>query len=165
MVARIAALVAAVAMIVAAVYARNRIDEHAVTARLVCSTELAEACTGLHASGVHITVEPAGVTFDRLVALAPEADPGVDGWLVAGPWPQMVDAERARRAESRLFTNTTAALASSPLVVTVETQRSVGVRATCKDPAPWSCVASLPAKTWRDLGANGKGQGKVDRTD
>ena len=34
-------------MIVAAVYARNRIDEHAVTARLVCSTELAEACTAL----------------------------------------------------------------------------------------------------------------------
>jgi hypothetical protein len=153
--ARIGALVAAIAMVVAAVYARGRIDETAVTSHIVCSTELAEACKAVHVSGVKLTVEPAGTTFDRLVPLDPDADPGIDGWLVPQPWPQMVDAERARRSLPALFNGPSLALASSAIVVVAESRRALAIKAKCGDPAPdLACVASLAPQAWAQLGAD-----------
>jgi hypothetical protein len=155
MATRILALVGAVAMVVAAIVVRNHLDERAVTAHLTCDTELADVCDAIEKAtpGVTVTVEPAGTTADRLVALPPDADPGVDGWLTVGPWAEMVDAERTRNAAPKLFT-TTSAPVSSPLVAVVENQRAATVRKSCGDPPNWACIPSLFPKGWGDSGGN-----------
>src|SRR6266508_5767960 len=98
-------------MVVVAVMIRARIDDAANTdgdARLVCATELEEACTELDdaVGGLDVTVEPAGDTLKRLIALGDSEvdEPGLDGWLVPGPWPQIVDIVRGQaqhRSEER----------------------------------------------------------------
>src|SRR5437764_8504836 len=137
--ARIGAVVAAIAMIVVAVVVRDRIDKKETTARLTCSTELAAVCGHL-GKGIKVTVEPAGTTFDRLAKLDPGADPGLDGWLVAGPWPEMVNADRRGRALPELFGAGRAPVAASPLVAVVEAQRAAVLRTKCGDPVHWACV-------------------------
>src|SRR5437870_12756132 len=138
MAARIGAVVAAIAMIVVAVVVRDRINEKQTTTRLTCSTELAEACGHL-GGGIKVTVEPAGTTFDRLVKLAPGDDPGLDGWLVAGPWSEMVNDQRRRNAVPELFPSTAPLLAASPLVAVVESQRAAFVKSKCGDAPQWAC--------------------------
>ncbi len=155
MVTRILAFVAAVAMVVLAIVVRNHIDERAVTARLTCDIDLADICNAIKSAtpGVTVTVEPAGTTADRLIGLQPDADAGLDGWLTVGPWAEIVDAERARTAAPKLFTNTSTP-ASSPLVAVVENQRAATVRKTCGDPPNWACISNLFPKTWGDVGGN-----------
>src|SRR4051795_1496666 len=134
--ARIGAVVAAIAMVVGAIYVRGRIDEKGVSTRLTCATELADACDRI-GGGAKVTVEPAGPTFDRLTKLEPDADPGLDGWLVPGPWPEMVDAARKARAAPELFGSTGAPPGATPLVTVAEAQRAAALKAKCKDPADW----------------------------
>jgi hypothetical protein len=152
MIARIGALVGAVAMVVVAIVVRGRIDDRGVSARLTCSTELAEACAHL-GNGIKVTVEPAGATFDRLAALGPDADPGLDGWLVAGPWPEMLNADRRSRAQLEPFDTSGTRLASSPLVTVVETQRAPVLQKKC-NPATWACVGAVASSMWKDLGGS-----------
>ncbi|MBA3653843.1 MAG: hypothetical protein H0W70_06570, partial [Actinobacteria bacterium] len=66
---RIAALVAAVALIAGALVLRSRWDENQRrgTYRLTCATELADACRTLDPTAFAVTVEPAGTTTDRLI--------------------------------------------------------------------------------------------------
>src|SRR5438874_13122849 len=90
---RLGALVVAVAMVVGSLVLRARIDRGRTTARLTCTTELETACRNI-GHGVKVTIEPAGVTADRLTGLDPGADAGLDGWMTPGPWPQAVDADR-----------------------------------------------------------------------
>jgi hypothetical protein len=153
MAARIGAIVAAVAMVVIAVVVRNKIDENSVTVRLTCSTELSAACSRL-GKGIKVTVEPAGTTFDRLVKLDPGADPGLDGWLVAGPWPRMVNAQRGVSSAGDLFGASSPPLATSPVVAVVEAQRAAAVKAKCQDPPKWACLAGVASGSWKDIGGS-----------
>src|SRR5436309_11901831 len=114
MAARLGALVLAVAMVVGAVVARRHIDRAAVVVRLTCATELADVC-GRLPGRVKVTIAPAGTTADRLTALAPGADPGLDGWLTPGPWPQLVDAARVAASREPVFGSAVGPLARSPL--------------------------------------------------
>src|SRR4051794_16732215 len=91
--ARLGALVLAVAMVAGAIFVRGHIDRSRSTFRLTCATELEDACRTM-GHGAEVTVEPAGTTADRLIALPPDDDPGLDAWLAPGPWPQVVDAAR-----------------------------------------------------------------------
>jgi hypothetical protein len=154
MVARIAALVAAVAMVVGAIVVRANLDDKALKTRLTCSTELAPACERLAGDGVSVTIEPAGTTADRLVALDPGTDPGLDGWLAAGPWPQIVDAARRSRAAEALFDGTSGVLGSTPLVAVLETKRAALVTGKCGATPDWACVGLLPATAWKALGGS-----------
>jgi hypothetical protein len=152
MVARIGALVGAVAMVVAAIVIRGRIDNGGVAARLTCSTELADVCDHL-GNSIKVTVEPAGTTFDRLAKLEPSADPGLDGWLVAGPWPEMLNAQH--KEQTARFDTSGAPLATSRLVTVAETQRAAVLRSKCGGDSPaWKCVGDAPAHTWKDLGGS-----------
>src|SRR3954463_10719749 len=140
-------------MVVGAIYVRGRIDEKGVSTRLTCATELADACNGI-GGGAKVTVEPAGTTFDRLTKLEPGADPGLDGWLVPGPWPEMVDAARTARAAPELFGSTGAPLAVTPVWAVLEGQGAAALKAKCKDPADWGCLGNAVASSWKDLGGS-----------
>jgi hypothetical protein len=117
---RLLALIAAVAMIVAALLLRERLDEDGGTdgsgggpLRLVCAIELADACSDLDAEVVE---EAAPITAERLGASS-GADPGLDAWLVPDPWPAIVDDERGRAGRRALFPRNLPPLARSRLVL------------------------------------------------
>ncbi len=126
---RLLATVAAIAMVVVAVVARSSFDDEerrpstpdgADQLRLVCASELAEACTALVRSvaadgAVDVVVEEAPATADRL-ASAPAGETAIDVWIVAQPWPAMVDQVRTAAGAPPLFGPDPPAIARSPLV-------------------------------------------------
>src|SRR3954469_11967513 len=137
MVARVGALAIAVAMVVGSLVVRSRIERSSTTARLTCATELEAACHAI-GHGVKVTIEPAGVTADRLIGLDPGADAGLDGWMTPGPWPQAVDADRQAAGKDPIFGNANLPrLASTRLAVVMANRRA----AECPGPAPpWDCI-------------------------
>ena len=58
----------------------------------MCATELRVACDAIDGD-VSVVVEPAGVTLDRLAALADDAESPV--WLTLQPFPAMLDDLRS----------------------------------------------------------------------
>ena len=141
---RVAALVAAVLLVVVAVVVRSRLDEDEVarTVRLVCAIELEAACTRL-GDRLQTTVEPAGTTADRLATAT--GDPGLDGWLVPDPWPQIVDQLRQGRALPPLF-EARQAIARSPLVLVVWNERADALRRQrCRPDVDWKCLGQAVA--------------------
>lgn len=142
--ARLLAAVIAIALIGAAVMYRTRGEGGDGVGRrdgepltLVCTTELGEVCRSLEESDerIRLTVEPAWRTVERLLEEVPEAP---EAWLAAGPWPQLVDEERKRRNLNPLF-DSTDALAASPLVAVIETQKLAQL--PCATSPTWSCLA------------------------
>jgi hypothetical protein len=168
----VGAIVAAVAMVVVAVVIRAEIDDRRNTdgdAHLVCATELEEACTGLDdaVGGLDVTVEPAGVTAVRLSTL-PDTDvddPGLDGWLVPGPWPQIVDIVRAQDQLRPVFEESTTTIARSPLVIFVRKDRArVLEEGPCAGAVAWRCLGDAAGQAWDDLGGDFPGEVKVTHT-
>jgi len=129
------------------------------TVRLLCTTELEAACTQLaeHDGGVSVTVEPAGTTAQSLVALPDNQRPDFDAWLAPAPWPQMVDVQR--RGKRPLFAKPSDAIARSPLVLAVRTDRKPVLDATppCSNSASggekldWKCIGAVAGRPWTDL--------------
>ncbi len=171
---RVWAVVVAVVMVVAAIAIRARIDDSRNTdgdARLVCATELGATCLALDdaVGGLDVTVEPAGTTFARLTAL-PDADldqPGLDGWLVPGPWPAMVDSTRARCQLRPVFESETNALARSPLAIVVRSDREqVLADGPCAGTVAWPCLGDAAGDDWNDFGGSATwGTVKIGNTD
>lgn len=115
---RLLALVAAAAMVAGSLFLRSRLDrkheEAANPVRLVCAAELGSTCDAVASLVPGTTTEPSVATADRL---ASTDDPQVDAWLVAGPWPQIVDGRRRARGLEPIFTDLGNPLARSPLVL------------------------------------------------
>ena len=159
---RVWAVVVAVVMVVAAIAIRARIDDSRDSdgdALLVCATELATACLALDdaVGGLEVTVEPAGTTFARLTAL-PDAElvqPGLDGWLVPGPWPAMVDAARALTQLQPVFEPETTTLARSPLVIAALEDRARALAdGPCAGAVAWPCLGEVAGDDWDELGGS-----------
>jgi hypothetical protein len=152
---RIAAVLAAVAMIGAALWWRGRDDTAAgggtastatgAPTTVVCVPELAAACATLEASGVQTQLEPAGLTADRLVA-ADGTTPVT--WITLDPWPAIVEARRSAGQRPPLLTETTPA-ASLDVALFGDSQG-------CSPSPTWSCVADLPGLGF-DAPATGAG--------
>ena len=160
MAARLLAFVAAVAMVAGAVAVRDRLDagddsQAAGPLRLVCSKELAEACERLEGrvASVEVTVEAAGQTSERLAAARPGAEAPVDGWLVAGPWPAIVE-ERRRSAGQEPLLSTGPVLARSPAVLAVFPSRAEVLGRNCPGGAiGWRCLGDVAGRaTWAAVG-------------
>ena len=159
MAARVLALLAAVAMVVAAMSVRSRVDESTGEAgaplRLTCSTELEAVCAALAAASpdrVRMTTEPAGATAERLVAAT--ADIGLDAWLVPAPWPEIVDSARERATRPRLFAKAVDPVARSPLVIVGWAQRLAALEGSaCSGGISYRCIGDAAAKRdWAALG-------------
>ena len=169
----VGAIVAAVVMVVAAVVIRAEIDDRRNTdgdAQLVCATELQEACTQLDdaVGGLDVAIEPAGATATRLIALpdSERDDPGLDGWLVPGPWPQMVDILRGESSLRPIFAASTTTVARSPLVIAVRDERArLLEEGPCAGPVGWPCLGDVAGRDWADLGGDFPSQVKVGFTD
>jgi hypothetical protein len=132
-VTRIVAAVIAVALIVGALVYRNRLDEEERRGpyKLTCATELAEACRSL--ADVEVTIEPAGVTADRLLA---DTNPSFEGWLAAGPWAETAgDVIKTRRV-----------VAHTQVAVAIWKERAAALRRVCPP---------LNAKCFGDAAARG----------
>lgn len=156
--ARLLALLAAVAMVAGALVVRDRMDDDeersSTTLRLACSTELAAVCEALAAdpgSDVRATVEEAAATAERLTALGPGEDAGLDGWLVAGPWPAIVDDARRRAANDPVLDGGTDVLARSPIVLAVWPDRDAVLKPHCGGTVGWKCLGEVAGEQWASL--------------
>ena len=146
---RVVALLAAAAMVATALYVRSRIDrrEEEGTLRLVCSLELAAACEALRQadSRITLTTEEAGTTADRLATAVD--NPGLDGWLVPEPWPDIVDGRRRTRTLPALFATSRQPLARSPIRLVVWQDRDKALISSnrCPSQADWKCLGEAAA--------------------
>ena len=144
MVARLLALGAAIAMVVGSLVVRSRLDEGGGTAtaelRLVCSTELAQACEELERqTGLQVRVEAAGATADRLVGDDAGGPASLDGWLVPAPWPEVVRGARQRGGLEPVL-EPGPVLARSPMVLAVWPGRAAVLRQRCPPgQVTWRC--------------------------
>jgi hypothetical protein len=144
---RVFAVVAAAAMVAGSLAVRSALDrdrsEAAQVLRLTCGTELDAACSRMAEQDdrLMLTVEPAGVTADRLASVQ-GADAGLDGWLVPAPWPDIVDGRRRARALPALFAGERPTVARSPLVLAVWKDRAAALGTRCPPPAGlgWRCL-------------------------
>ena len=142
---RVLALLAAAAMVAGSIAIRSRIDrddeERAGSLPIVCAAELGAVCDRLRQTTA-TTVEPATTTADRLGGAE---DPGIDGWLVPAPWPQIVDVRRRQRALLPLFTDVSAPLARSPLVLVVRRTVNDALAPGCGGTVGWKCLGDAAA--------------------
>jgi hypothetical protein len=151
---RIAALVVAIGLIVVALVIRSNRDAEKRLGpyRLTCAAELADACRSLPTSEVTVTIEPGGVTADRLIALATGSDTGFDGWLTAGRWTRMV-AETRTAAGVAPLTDKSSVLGHTRVGVVGWRDRFGVLRKGCGGGLSWRCVGDAAARgTWK---ANG----------
>lgn len=157
----VAAVVAAVVMIAGSIAIRNRLDGGTpdgpgggnggpAAVRLTCATELRTVCQSIaaEADDVEVTVEPAGETFERLVA-HDGGDVGLDAWLAPGVWPQMVDGARTRGGDQALFGEVTAAGSTRVGLLA----KSLAT-APCGTTLTWRCVGDAPLRTIHADGAD-----------
>jgi hypothetical protein len=151
MVRRVLALLGAVGMVVASLVIRDRLErnqeERAQTLRLICAPELETTCRsvadGAEPGRLSLTVEAPGTTADRLAAAT--GDPGLDGWLVPEPWPDVVDIRRRTKALEPLFDSDRRPLARSPLVLVVWKDRAAVLASRCNGPVTWKCLGEAAA--------------------
>ena len=145
---RLGALVGAVVMVIGAFVVRGELaSDHDGDAGprgdpasgIVCPTEFEEACRD---TGQDVTVEPAGVTADRLVdATSVEALDG-EAWVVPAAWARLVVAERERLRLEPLFEIDDDVLASSPVVLAAWADQATELASTCAvDAVGWGCIA------------------------
>jgi hypothetical protein len=160
---RLAALIAAVALIVGAVALRRSLDNKSSASpaapgatpastgprspsapvTIVCITELAAACDAARASGAATSVAPYA---DTLSAIGEGAIPAV--WVTLAPIDRMaVDA-----ANQRVYGDAPSPLASSPLVIAAATDRATALVTACGGTIGWKCIGENSTKAWTDLG-------------
>ena len=157
---RVAAVLIAAALIVAAVLIRNGLDDDSSSATngtanpssggkatVVCSTEFKAVCATLDPKKYTVTIEPAGVTFDRLAA-----NDGVtpNAWVTLDPFPGMVDAARSF-ASFPPFSSTVTAVATDEPVLAVAKSVAKQIATLCPAPITWKCAGANAGKAPADV--------------
>ncbi len=143
---RIAAVVAAAALIVGAIAIRNQLIDgdssddtpnRTDSTVLVCVTELADACRASVDDDITVRIEAAGDTLDDLVE-------GVDPvmWVTFQPFPAMVDSARTAIGEPPIAYETTT-VSSSEMSLVAEPAVIARIQDACSDTAAWRCIADL----------------------
>lgn len=156
---RAAALLAAVAMVVGALAYRSARDDEGgsgsggraraeVAQGMVCAADLADVCA---AAGIPVAAtEAAGITADALIGADDVDVLAGEAWLVTRAWASLVDDERTRIGADPLFAVDGGALASSPVVLAVWSDRAEQVAARCglpPDAVTWRCLAEQTGST------------------
>jgi len=144
-------------MVGGALFIRSRLDQRtedkANPPDLVCATELAVICERIaNETDVNVTLEPAGQTVSRAVAL--NGAENIDGWLTAAPWPAILDQRRQARSLPAMFTTQTPpVLARSPIVMAVWPDRAAALRQACPLQQPgWKCLGEVAGKDlWKNV--------------
>lgn len=157
---RLGALVAAVLLVLAAVWVRGRLGDGGITlgrdlaGKLTCSTELVAACVRFQESnpGIKMTLEPAGKTAERLMAEGTD-DPGFDAWLAAEPYATILASTRSQANRPRILSDPGDVLAHSRVAFYIHNTRAEALKAHCGGTIGWECVMSASAAaSWGDIG-------------
>jgi hypothetical protein len=168
--ARIAALVAAVAMVVGSLAVRDRMNHPngksptgggSNALAIVCATELGPVCDAIAVGGgATVVIESAAVTEARLRG-ADANEPGLDAWLAPGPWPQMVDIVRRQANKPVLFRPTLDRVARSPLVLVAWKDQAEKLKTgpECQGTVTSKCVGDAVIAAHFKLGAPDAGDG------
>ncbi|HWL45301.1 MAG TPA: hypothetical protein VNQ73_20320 [Ilumatobacter sp.] len=162
---RLAAVVVAAGLIVAAVLVRSNVIDgddggsrssgREATA-LICLTELKALCDAVAAAqpGVTVRIQSAAATAAAWNTATEQPDAV---WLTVGPFPELVEAERARRRLQPL-TITSTTVGASQLVVAVPTGDKVAaLAAACGTTLRWACIGDAAGKPWSDLDSPAQG--------
>ena len=157
----VAALVAAVGLIVAAILARDALDDDGDSAggssagsgtTVVCPSELADACAELD-DDVTVRVEAASVTADRLTTAADANEADVDVWLAPAPWAEVVADARERAGAPALVGEPSAVIGRSPVVLVMWNDRAAALEAgACGGPVEWRCLGDAADRPWDTVG-------------
>lgn len=168
---RLAAIVAAVAMVGGAWVLRDALDgdddggrDTPSTLRVTCATELAAVCQTLDGQDgdVELTVEDPGRTADRIAQLPGGEDPGFDAWLADGPWAAMVADDRVfAGVDGEVLGGPSAVLARSPAVIVVQSTRSDELTEACAGTITWRCIGDRAGAFRVGLTAPDRGDGLV----
>jgi hypothetical protein len=151
------ALVLAAAMVVGALYLRDRFDDGEGLGpigapdeplHLVCAEEFKAVCSALAGDDVTVEVREAGETAAALSAPEP---PEADGWVTLQPWPQIVEEARARRSLD-VFPGEPLVVGRSPLVMAAWDDRVRALSGRCGATLSWSCVGKNAGNPWGVLG-------------
>jgi hypothetical protein len=96
-----------------------------------------------------------GLLADRLAGATD--DPGLDGWLVPEPWPDIVDIRRGTKALEPLFASGRQPLARSPLTLVVWKDRAAALGSRCPGGVSWKCLGDAAAAgPWTASGGRGE---------
>lgn len=157
---RLLAVLGAVAIVVAAVIVRGLIEGDDPTGDdgggddgelvVVCATELVVHCRAL--TDVTVIEEGAAQTATALVDTDADVDThvDVDAWITTSAWTEVV----ASRQPGAL--GAVEALATSPVVVAVDPNRTEAVRALCETGPVWRCLGDQAGAAWADLGGDAR---------
>jgi hypothetical protein len=161
---RVVALAVAVGLVAGAWLVRSRVIDDDPDAggpstrdarELVCTRDFERICNELASGGlddtgdsdVHVTVEDAAVTLDRLRDVDPDELPL---WLAVDPYPAMLDSLRTGARQAAAEWSTTE-LASSPIALVSPAAKIAALAAECPEPDVWLCVGELAGDRWSDI--------------
>jgi hypothetical protein len=157
----VAALGAAVGLIVAAILARDALEDDGDSAggssagrgtTLVCPTELAAACAVLE-DDMTVRVEAAWVTADGLITAAGADEADADVWLAPVPWAALVADARERAGATALVGEPSAVIGRSPVVLVIWNDRAAALEAgACGGPVGWRCLGDAADRPWDTVG-------------
>lgn len=154
---RLAALVAAAAMIAGGLYLHDlrtgsssddpdgdRPPSREV--RVLCAEELGTVCVGLASDGVSVTREPAGTTADRLADPEQRTAADFDVWLTDAAWPGVVaDNREVAGLRGALLGEPSAVLGRSPATIAVPASRLDALAESCDGEITWRCLGERSA--------------------
>lgn len=154
---RVLAVLGAIGLVLAAIAARNAIDDGGDDDPsgngdgdgeivLVCATDLAAMCDAL--DGVRVVEQEAADTA-AAVESGDDALDGVDGWVTTSAWLEVVESG----APGRL--GAIEQLAVSPTIVAVDPDRADAVAALCAGAVAWACLGEHAGSQWGDRGGQG----------
>ncbi len=155
---RIGAIVLAAILIGGAVLLRRAVtggsdspttEPPASATAVTCIPELESACRALAAGdpGIQLTIEPAGTTYERVVAdpsSAPEA------WITMAPWPAMVSSAVAVNGGTDPFP-TDLAVGTTDVVMVGRRPRMGALTQHCGT-LSWRCVGDAAGQPWPSVG-------------
>lgn len=153
---RVLALLAAIALIIGAIFVRRALDDDGAgstdggptTTHVVCAEELRAACEDL-GFGPRFTIQIEDALTTATALEQGSATGVLDIWAVPQPWPGIVDDARTRAGLAPLFADEPVALASSPIVAVGAANLS-----TCD----WKCLGEKGLKLGsRPLATSGLG--------
>ena len=157
---RVGAIVLAAVLIAGALLLRRALDDEGDDGAgsggdgpttVVCIPELEFACRALAAAddGVQLSIEDAGVTYERVAA---EPDSAPDAWVTLHPWPGMATRAATLGGGDDPFPSTVA-VAHGPFAAVGRTARWNSMAEHCGE-VTWRCIGEVAGQPWSSIGGD-----------
>lgn len=150
---RAGAVVAAVAMVVAALFVRGTFTDESDDERgpdgtsasgLLCPTDFDMIC---EAADPRVEAASTGAAADALIEAADARELGAEAWIVPAAWARMVVAERQRLDRAPIFEVLEGPIASSSVMIAIWADRADALTPECGGDLGWRCLAEHVGET------------------